>query len=157
MGGFVPIFGPFRRVALQPEGELMPTLAQSMPPLPGFAGPKTYAAWPVWSDSVRKEIKFQPMPRKAAVKLYHRARAFDRQTKQKDCHGGAVGHAALKVLETLIFDFLNFASGRLDPSHAAIARKANVCERTVRNGLARLRKLGILNWACAAEWNRKPA
>jgi hypothetical protein len=65
-------FGPFRRVAQQPEGELMPTLTYSLPPLPfpAFAGTaqKTYAAWPVWSDSTTKEIKYQPLPRKAATR-----------------------------------------------------------------------------------------
>jgi len=108
--------------------------------------PTTYAAWPVWSDSTTKEIKFQPMPKKAAVKLWHRARDFDRQTRRKDHHGGAVGHSALQVLHTLIFDFLNYASGRLDPSYAAIAKAANVCERTVATAIQRLKSLGILNW-----------
>lgn len=132
----------------------MRSFAQCSPALPGFAGSKTYAAWPVWSDSTRKEIKFQPLPRKQATKLWHRARDFDRQTRRKDHHGGALGHAALQVLHTLIFDFLNYASGRLDPSHAAIARAANVCERTVRNALARLKERGILNWVrrCAESW-----
>ena len=136
----------------------MPTLAQRLPSLPfsPFAGSgmNTHAVWPVWSGSVRKEIKFQPMPKKAATRLWHRARDFDRQTRKKDHHGGAVGHAALQVLHTLIFDFLNYASGRLDPSQAAIARAANVCERTVRNALARLKALGILNWVrrCAESW-----
>jgi hypothetical protein len=108
----------------------------------------------VWSNSTTKEIRFQPMAKKVATKLWHRARDFDRRTKCKDHHGGAVGHAALQVLHTLIFDFLNYMSGRLDPSHAAIARKANVCERTVRNALNRLRDLGILNWVrrCAKNW-----
>jgi hypothetical protein len=50
------------------------------------------------------------------------------------------------VLHALVFDFLNFATGRLDPSYVAIARKTNVCERTVATALARLRELGILNW-----------
>ncbi|HEY5328280.1 MAG TPA: hypothetical protein VIJ79_00205 [Acidobacteriaceae bacterium] len=116
---------------------------------------KTYAAWPVWSHSTTKEIKFQPLPKKAATRLWHRARDFDRQTRKADCHGGAVGHSALQVLHTLIFDFLNFASGRLDPSHAAIARKANVCERTVRNALARLKALGILNWVRRCSESRR--
>jgi len=126
----------------------------ALPGLPAYAGPKTYAAWPVWSDSTRKEIKFQPMPKKAATRLYHRARDFDRQTHKAGQHGGAVGHTALKVLETLLFDFLNYASGRLDPSYAAIARKANVCQRTVGNAINRLRRLGILNWVrrCAESW-----
>jgi hypothetical protein len=58
------------------------------------------------------------------------------------------------VLHALIFDFLNYRSGRLDPSHATIARAAGVCERTVRNALRRLRDLGILNWVqrCAETW-----
>ena len=124
----------------------MHSLAQCFTALPGFAGQKTYAAWPVWSGSTTKELRFQPLPKKAATRLWHRARDFDRQTRRKDRHGGAVGHAALQVLHGLIFDFLNYASGRLDPSYAAIARKANVCERTVANALKRLRELGILNW-----------
>jgi hypothetical protein len=109
--------------------------------------PTTYAAWPVWSDSTTKEIKFQPMPKKAAARLYHKARAFARQLHQHGEHGGGgLTHATLKVLEALIFDFLNYASGRLDPSQAAIAKAAGVCERTVRNAIKTLRKLGILNW-----------
>ena len=132
----------------------MPSLAESLPPFPGFALPKTRAAWPVWKDSTTQAIRFQPLARKAATRLWHRARQFDRQTRRKDCHGGALGHAGLQVLHTLIFDFLNYGSGRLDPSHAAIARKANVCERTVRYALTRLKDLGILNWVrrCAAKW-----
>jgi hypothetical protein len=114
--------------------------------LPGFEGQRTYAPWPVWSESTTKEIRFQPMPKKAATRLWHRARDFDRQTRREGRHGGAVGHSALQVLHALIFDFLNYSSGRLDPSYAAIARKANVCQRTVAKALKRLRELGILNW-----------
>jgi hypothetical protein len=136
----------------------MRSFAQCLPSLPfpsfGGDGPKTFAAWPVWSDSTSQEIRFQPMPKKAAVRLWHRAREFDRQTRRKNHHGGAVGHSALQVLQTLIFDFLNYTSGRLDPSYAAIARKANVCERTVATAIKRLRELGILNWVrrCAESW-----
>ena len=114
--------------------------------LPGVIAPPTYAAWPVWSDSTAKAVPFQPMSKKAAVRLWHRARDFDRMTRCAHRHGGAVGHAALQVLHALIFDFMNFATGRLDPSYAAIARKANVCARTVASALKRLRALGILNW-----------
>jgi hypothetical protein len=114
--------------------------------LPGFTGPNTYAAWPVWSDSARTEVRFQPLPKKTAIRLWHRARDFDRQTRRKGRHGGAVGHSALQVLHALIFDFLNFRSGRLDPSYAAIARKANVCERTVATAIKRLKELRLLNW-----------
>ena len=74
--------------------------------------------------------------------------------KKPGLHGGAVGHSAMLVLQSLIFDFLNYRTGRLDPSYAAIARKANVCERVVASGIQRLRDLGILTWVrrCAEYW-----
>lgn len=126
----------------------------SLPALPGLAGLKTYAAWPVWRDSTTKESRFAPMPKKAAVRLWHRARDFDRQTRRKGRHGGELGHAGLQVLHALLFDFMNYRSGRLDPSYAAIARKANLCERTVAAALQRLKDLRILNWVrrCAERW-----
>lgn len=150
----VPISGPPGELLCSPNGELMPTLAYNLPALPGFAGLKTYAAWPVWSGSATQELRFQPMPKKAAVRLWHRARDFDRQSHVAGRHGGAVGPAALQVLHALIFDFLNFRSGQLDPSHATLARAAGVCERTVRNALRRLKALGILNWVrrCVESW-----
>jgi hypothetical protein len=94
------------------------------------------------------------MPKKQAVRLWHRARDFDRGSHQPGRHGGAVGHTALQVLHALIFDFLNHRTGRLDPSYSAIARKAGVCVRAVATALARLRELGILNWVrrCAESW-----
>jgi hypothetical protein len=39
------------------------------------------------------------------------------------------------VLESLIFDFLNFKTGRLNPGQAAIARTANISKRSVARGL----------------------
>ena len=35
---------------------------------------KRRASWPVWSDSTTTPIRFQPMPKKAAVRLWHLAR-----------------------------------------------------------------------------------
>jgi len=122
--------------------------------LPFLSLPQTYAAWPVWSDSTTQTVRFQPMPKKVAVRLWHRAREFDRGTHQPGRHGGAVGHVGLAVLHALIFDFLNHRTGRLDPSYAAIARQAGVCVRTVATALKRLRELGILAWVrrCAERW-----
>ena len=121
-------------------------------PIPALEAPG--APWPVWAGSIAKPVRFAPMAKKAAVKLWHRARGFDRGTHQPGRHGGAVGHAALQVLHSLIFDFLNHRTGRLDPSYAAIAAKAGVCVRTVASALQRLRELGILDWVrrCAETW-----
>ena len=122
--------------------------------LPYLSLPRTNAAWAVWSDSTTKEVRFAPMPKKTVVRLWHRARDFDRGTHQPGRHGGAVGRVGLAVLHTLIFDFLNHRTGRLDPSYAAIARQAGVCVRAAATALKRLRELGILNWVrrCAESW-----
>jgi hypothetical protein len=138
---------------------MIPLSHLPLPPLPGFTAlARTYAPWPVWSGSVAKPVRFAAMPKKAAVRLWHRARDFDRSTHEPGRHGGAVGHTALAVLHSLIFDFLNFGSGRnagrLDPSYRAIAAKAGVCVRTVASALQRLKALGILAWVrrCAESW-----
>ena len=121
------------------------TMSWTLPALPGFTAlSQTYAPWPVWAGSVTAPVRFVPLPKKAAVRLWHRARDLDRGTHQPGHHGGAVGPAALQVLHSLIFDFLNHRTGRLDPSYAAIAQKAGVCVRTVASALKRLRELGIL-------------
>ena len=133
----------------------MTALSHLLPPLPGFTAlGRTYAAWPVWSDSTTQTIRFQPMPKKAAVRLWHRARDFDRGTHQPGRHGGAVGRTALAVLHALVFDFANFRTGRLDPSYKAIARKAGMSVRAVSDALKHLRELGLLHRIrrCVEDW-----
>jgi hypothetical protein len=111
-----------------------------------FPYTRTYAAWPVWRDSTRAEVRFQPMRKKQAVKLWHRARDFERQTRQHGRQDGALGRNGLAVLYALIFDFLNYRSGALYPSRLAIAAKAAISERSVGRGLAKLKAAGVLNW-----------
>src|SRR6185436_4736245 len=80
-------------------------------PIPALDAP-TRAPWPVWSGSTSLPVRFAPTPEKAAVRLWHRARDFDRGTHQLGRHGGALGLTALAVLHALIFDFLNHRTGR---------------------------------------------
>ena len=106
----------------------------------------SYATWPVWSESSDQPVKFSPLPKKCAVRLYHQARDFERKTRQPGQQDGALGRNGLKALETLIFDFLNHATGQLWPSVAEIARKAGISERSARRGLDNLKAAGILTW-----------
>jgi hypothetical protein len=130
----------------QTVGALFPGLS---PP-----APQTYAAWPVWRDSTTKEVKFQPMPKRQAVKLWHDARRFERQTRQPGFQDGAIGRSGLAVLQALLFDFLNYASGALYPSWEAIADKACISPRSVGRGLAKFKAAGVLNWlrCCVEDW-----
>ncbi|MBB5374523.1 helix-turn-helix domain-containing protein [Acidocella aromatica] len=108
---------------------------------------------PVWRGSVRAEVRFTPLPKKAAVQLYHRAREWERSTRQPGRHGGAIGRIGLAVLHSLLFDFLNHRTGQLDPSYEGIAKKAGVSRASVGRALVRLRSLGILDWVrrCVGE------
>jgi hypothetical protein len=130
----------------QTVGSLFPGM---IPP-----APHTYAAWPVWRDSTTKEVKFRPMPKRQAVKLWHDARRFERQTRQPGFQDGAIGRNGLAILQALLFDFLNYASGALYPSWAAIADKACISERSVGRGLVKLKAAGVLNWLrrCVEDW-----
>ena len=107
---------------------------------------KTYAPSPVWSGSVAGPVKYRPAPKREAARLYHQARRFERQTRQPGRQDGALGRNGLAVLHALVFDFLNFRTGRLDPGYKAIARAANISVRSVARGLAKLKAAGVLNW-----------
>src|SRR4051794_9735093 len=94
------------------------------------------------------------MSRKEAARRWHAARRWDRDTRQPGQHGGIIGRVALDVLYVLSFDFQNFRTGRLDPSHEAIAERAGCCPRSVRTALAHLRDLGLLCWQRRCEEDR---
>src|SRR3954451_11723944 len=116
-------------------------------PAPAMAGTlRTYAPWSVWRDSTTKTVKFMPLPKKRAVRIFHKARAFERQTRPKGKQDGALGRNGLLVLHALIFDFLNYATGRLDPAIATIARKAAISVSSAKRGLANLKQSGVLHW-----------
>ena len=125
-----------------------------LPPLPGLTLSRAYAPFPVWSGSTTAPAHFGAMPKKQAIRLWHGARQFDRQTHEPGRHGGTVGRTALAVLHSLVFDFLNHRTGRLDPSYAAIARKAGVSIRAASDALKRLRELGLLHRIrrCVEDW-----
>ena len=63
----------FRAGCAATHEEAMRSIAYTLPTLPGFAGSKTYAAWPVWRDSTTAEIKFQPLAKKEAARRWHKA------------------------------------------------------------------------------------
>jgi hypothetical protein len=104
--------------------------------------------WPVWGGSTTAPVEFQPMPKRQAAKLYRKAQAHDRRTRQRGSgkHGGALGRIALGVYNVLLFDFMNHATGRLDPSIEAIADKASCGTTAVKNALRKLKEKGFLAW-----------
>ena len=141
---------PCREPHSASRAEFMKPLANFMPPLPGLAGLpdslKSYAPSPVWHDSTTKEVQFFRLPKKQAFAIYHQARKFERQTRQPGKQDGAVTRNGLKVLEAMVFSFLNFKTGRLDPGYKTIAKEACISRSSVTRGLRALKACGILNW-----------
>ncbi len=113
--------------------------------LPGFTTSR--AVWPVRSNSAKKSVRWAaPMAKRQAVRLYHEARRFERQSRSYGRQDGALGRNGLAVLHALLFDFLNFRSGRLDPSIAAIAKAAAISVSSAKRGLVRLKAAGVVSW-----------
>jgi len=112
------------------------------------------ATWPVWHDSTTNNVSFRPIPKREAYKLHQHARRLERQTRKPGRQDGALGRNGIAVLSTLLFDFLNYRTGQLDPSRKSIAEKAGISLSSVGRGLARLKDAGILDWIrrCKAEW-----
>lgn len=107
--------------------------------------PALWATTRIWAGSVRGPVTFTPIAKRAAVKLFHQARRWERETRPKGRHNGKLSRVALLTLHALIFDFLNFRTGRLDPSYAEIAHKAGICVRSVANAIKRLTVAGVIN------------
>ena len=132
----------------------MRQLAHFLPALPGIDSPKTYAAWPVWSGSTTDELKWPNVIKAAVLDWYHKARKWNAAKEIAGRYGGTLGSAALRVLESLVFDFQNYKTGQLDPSYEAIATKTGLGRSTVAEALRRLRQFGLLHWVrrSAHDW-----
>ena len=113
----------------------MRSIAYAFPTLPGFAGPKTYAAWPVWRDSTTSEVRFQPLPKKEAARLLAQGppiRAADPPARPAGWRRSAA--TGSPCCTRCCSTSSTTATGRLDPSYAEIAAKACVSARSVARG-----------------------
>ncbi len=117
------------------------------PCLPGMMLGTGHAVWPVWKGSARHQVRPPTPPsRKEAQRLYYRLEAFERQTRAPGRQDGSVTRNGLAIARALLFGFLNFRTGQLDPSYGSIARKACISIRSVARGLQALKAIGFLAW-----------
>jgi hypothetical protein len=73
------------------------------------------------------------------------AKRIDHTTKEPGTRMGVLGLSGRAVLDAL-FEIVDDASGRLEPSIATIAEKAKLGIRTVVRALRRLNDHGLLSW-----------
>lgn len=82
---------------------------------------------------------------KSARELERKTRRA-RQAEHPGCRNGVLGQVGLDVLEAL-YDFVDFATGRLEPAVETIAAKVGHSYSAVHAALCRLRDAGFLQWA----------
>ena len=102
--------------------------------------------WPVHADSVRSDVNFLPISRKQAFEIWNRAREWERDSRKRGDRGGIIGYVGMRILDALLWHFLDRKTGRLDPSYEQIARVAACGRSAVAEALQRLKKLGLINW-----------
>lgn len=84
--------------------------------------------------------------RNLAAKIMVVARAIERNSfaqRDKGKHGGALGRAAMRVLETLLFVVRPY-HGRLCPSYDMLAELALMSRRTVGTAIETLERMGFI-------------
>jgi hypothetical protein len=117
-------------------------------------GQKTRAPSPCWRDSTTKPVKWRVVVKDEAAALIRQLEDYERQTRRPGKQDGDIGRNGLAVFRALIFTFLNYTTGRLDPGYSAIARVACISIRSVARGLAALKAAGVLDWVrrCTARF-----
>ena len=87
-----------------------------------------------------------PLDRNAKARIAAYARAWDRQHREPGQRGGALGRAALDVLDALLWAFHNARTGICFPSYERIADRAGCARSTVAEALKVLEWAGVLTW-----------
>ena len=116
---------------------------------PGFEQP-TRAPWPVWKGTAnvtKSRIKPAPaMSRDAAARYYRGLEDLEGRTRLPGRQDGVIGRNGLAVARSFLWGFLNWRTGRLDPSYEAIAKRAHISPRSVAKGIQKLKDAGVLHW-----------
>jgi hypothetical protein len=87
-----------------------------------------------------------PLDRNAKARIAAYAKAWDRQHRHPSQRGGALGRAALGVLQALLWVFHKARSGCCFPSYETIAAKAGCARSTVAEAVKALEFAGVLTW-----------
>jgi hypothetical protein len=86
------------------------------------------------------------MTKRAARQIMDDLQRWERQTRKPGHQDGIIGRNGLAVARALLFKFMNWGTGRCDPSIASIGDAAAISPKSVERGLANLRAAGAVNW-----------
>lgn len=125
-----------------------------------FRGAQPAAAWPRKVDGrTRQKVLRHSQPYEAgerffraitkdlATKIMRAAERFAKvsmTTRSKGCRRGELTDIDVQILEALIFCFMDWRTGRLEPTYAAIGKKTGRGRATIAASLQRLEDAKIL-------------
>jgi hypothetical protein len=113
---------------------------------------KTFARYKVWKGSATAPIKWAPISKETAITQLWAAERWEVGTKgtvigrsgKISLRCGILGRAAVRVYRTLLLDFLNYKTGRCDPSWDAISKKCGYGRTAVGQALNSLEAAGLI-------------
>lgn len=90
---------------------------------------------------------YRPMSKTQVIETIRAAREWsDAQPRVKGRRWGPLTPIDLKILETLLFKAMDWATGKLDWTYLQIAAAVKRSKQTVADSLARLRLHGFIDW-----------
>lgn len=111
---------------------------------PGFPS-VSRSPWPVWRGSIAGPVRFVAPSKRDVGRWWRALRRWSRRIRRQ------LGRIVLDVYEALAWDFLNWSTGRLDPSLDRIAEAAGCSRRSVKLAINVLRDLGVISWVRRCE------
>ena len=127
-------YDPMRRPFMLAVANLLEQrIARPRPPSPCNGRQRAPMRMAGMDGSTTKTVKFIPLPKKHAIKIFTRP-ALSNGRRGRKASRTAPRPQRIAGMHTLIFDFLNYVTGRLDPAIETIARKAciSICQRQAR-------------------------
>lgn len=103
------------------------------------SGARLYHSGSTFEPPARRKLT-----REIKAQILYLAEALERRTRQPGQHGGVLKEKGLAVLRALLNQFFNKQTGECYPSYESIAAAAGCCRETVRQKLAALRAVGII-------------
>lgn len=98
------------------------------------------AAKPVRRNAIyvpRQFTTYDTLTASEKSRLYRMAETIERRTKATGRRIGCLGDSGLRILHCLLFDYMG-ATGRCDPSYAALRARLGYCRQTIATALERL-------------------
>ena len=86
----------------------------------------------------------RPLDRNERARILALAEALERRTRPPGARNGVLGEIGLRVLRTLVLNFVRRSDGLCTPSYTVLQAATGLCRQSIARALQRLEAAGIL-------------